>query len=247
MPIPGKAGRGHLRVTKEAIMADTYRDKTVVITGGSTGIGAAFARRFAQEGARVWLVARTASKLDALALTLAREHGATVRTQAEDLSKPGAARRVVEAVNEAGWSADVLVNNAGFASYGALETQAGGLLREEIDLNVTGLVELTHAFLPELLARQGGVIHVASTAAFQPVPYMAVYGATKAFVLSFSEALWAETRERGLKVLALCPGATDTPFFERVGAQEAAFGSRASPEQVVDLALTAFAKNRSAP
>ncbi len=226
-------------------MADSYRGKTVVITGGSTGIGAAFAKRFAKEGAQLLLVARTASTLEAVAQTLRQEHGVAVRTLAVDLSTPGAARRVFEAVREAGWTADVLINNAGFATYGALETQPLAQLREEIDLNVATLVELTHTFLPELLAQRGGVIHVASTAAFQPVPYMAVYGATKAFVLSFSEALWAETRGRGLKVLALCPGATETPFFDRVGAQEASVGKRVSPDEVVALALRAFQSNRS--
>jgi short-subunit dehydrogenase len=221
------------------------QDKTVVITGGSTGIGAAFARRFASEGARLVLVARTGSKLDALARELQAAHGVEVRTVSEDLSRLGAASRVLGAVHALGWTADVLVNNAGFATYGAFETQPLPQLREEIDLNVTGLVELTHAFWPDLLARRGGLVNVASTAAFQPVPFMAVYAATKAFVLSFSEALWAENRERGVRVLALCPGATDTPFFERVGAQEAALGKRATPASVVDAAMKAFASNRS--
>jgi short-subunit dehydrogenase len=226
-------------------MTNPHHGKTVVITGGSTGIGAAFARRFAREGARLVLVARTKSKLDALAAELAREHGVEVHTHSDDLSRPGAGLRVRDAVRALGWPVDVLVNNAGFATYGALETQPLSQLREEIDLNVAALVELTHAFLPELLARRGGVIHVASTAAFQPVPYMAVYGASKAFVLSFSEALWAENRERGLKVLALCPGATETPFFDRVGAAEASLGARATPESVVDEAMDAFASNRA--
>lgn len=221
------------------------RIKTVVITGGSTGIGAAFARRFAKEGARLVLVARSKSKLDAIAKELEAAHGIQVRTLREDLACRGAADRVLEAVRAQGWQTDVLVNNAGFATYGAFETQSLTQMREEIDLNVASLVELAHLFLPELIERRGGLINVASTAAFQPVPYMAVYAATKAFVLSFSEALWAENRERGLSVLALCPGATDTPFFERVGAEEAALGKRATPESVVEVAMTALASNRS--
>jgi uncharacterized protein len=214
---------------------EDVRGKTVVITGGSTGIGAAFARRYAKGGARLVLVARSKPKLDALATELHAAHGIEVRTVA----------RVLDQVRSLGWPTDVLVNNAGFATYGPFEQQPLALVREEIDLNVAGLVELTHVFLPELISRRGGVMHVASTAAFQPVPYMAVYGATKAFVLSFSEALWVENRDRGVKVLALCPGATDTPFFERVGAEEAALGKRATPESVVDAALKAFASNRS--
>ncbi|HEY6877975.1 MAG TPA: SDR family NAD(P)-dependent oxidoreductase, partial [Polyangiales bacterium] len=116
--------------------------------------------------------------------------------------------------------------------------------REEIDLNVGVLVELTHLFLPMLEQKRGGVINVASTAAFQPVPYMAVYGATKAFVLSFSEALWAEYRERGVRVLALCPGSTNTPFFDRIGRQ-AVVGELRRPDVLVDVALRAFDRNRS--
>lgn len=222
-----------------------YRGKTVVISGGSTGIGAAFAARFAREGVRLVLVARSQPKLELVAERLRREHGVEVHSHAEDLSLPGAGERVLKAVRTLGWQCDVLVNNAGFATYGAFETQPLATLREELALNVGGLVELTHAFLPDLITRRGGVIHVASTAAFQPVPFMAVYGATKAFVLSFSEALWAENRARGVKVLALCPGATDTPFFERVGAEEAALGSRATPESVVEVAMKSFASNRS--
>src|SRR6185369_10619179 len=107
-----------------------------------------------------------------------------------------------------------------FAAFGPFADVALATQREEIDLNVAALVELTHTFLPMLERRGGGVIHVASTAAFQPVPFMAVYGATKAFVLSFSEALWAEYRPRGVRVVALCPGATETPFFERAGVSE---------------------------
>ncbi|MBE0342277.1 SDR family NAD(P)-dependent oxidoreductase, partial [Paenibacillus sp. 28ISP30-2] len=108
------------------------------------------------------------------------------------------------------------------------------------------LVDITHAFMPDLLRnRDGGLINVSSTAAFQPDPYMAVYGATKAFVLSFSEALWAENRKRGLKVLALCPGSTETPFFDIVGASEASVGIRETPQTVVKNALRAFEKGRS--
>ncbi len=226
-------------------MVERYRGKTVVVTGGSTGIGAAFAERFAREGARLLLVARTGAALEALARSLEAKHGATVRTASVDLSTADGPNEVLEAVSALGWRADVLVNNAGFASYGRFDAQPRAQVLGQIALNVQGLVVLTHAFLPQLLERRGQVIHVASTAAFQPVPYLAVYGATKAFVLSFSEALWAENRDRGLDVLALCPGATETPFFERVGAEEASLGARASPESVVDAAMKALAARRS--
>ena len=216
-----------------------FADKTVVITGASTGIGAVFSRELGRRGSKLVLVARSRDKLAAVA----REVGGAV-VVVEDLATPGAARRVRDAVTAAGLEADVLVNNAGFAAFGPFTDVALTTQREEIDLNVAALVELTHTFLPMLERRRGGVIHVASTAAFQPVPFMAVYGATKAFVLSFSEALWAEYRTRGVRVVALCPGATDTPFFDRAGAA-AAFGPKARREDVVRLGLEAFQANRA--
>jgi short-subunit dehydrogenase len=216
-----------------------FAGKTVVITGASMGIGAAFARELAGRGAKLVLVARSKARLEQLAAELG---GAEV--VAEDLTREGAARRVFDAVTARGLDVDVLVNNAGFGTHGSfgelpLETQ-----REEIDLNIGALVELTHVFLPMIERRQGGIIQVASTAAFQPVPYMAVYAATKAFVLSFSEALWFEYRERGVRILALCPGATETPFFERAG-EGAALGKKAPAEDVVRVGLAAFQANRA--
>lgn len=221
-----------------------FADKTVVVTGGSTGIGAAFASELARRRARLVLVARGEERLRKLAASLTKAHGVQVEVLPEDLAKPGAAKRVYDAVHGKGLTVDVLINNAGFASHGPFETLSLETQREEIDLNVGALVELTHAFLPDIERRQGGVIHVASTAAFQGVPFMAVYAASKAFVLSFSEALWAEYRERGVRVLALCPGATDTPFFERAG-ENAALGKKASAEDVVRVGLEAFDANRS--
>ncbi|HEY6881260.1 MAG TPA: SDR family oxidoreductase [Polyangiales bacterium] len=216
-----------------------FRNKTVLITGASMGIGEAFARALAERGARLVLVARSERRLTELAAELG---GATVIVQ--DLAQRGAARRVFEVVEAHGLAIDVLINNAGFATRGTFGELSLELQREEIDLNVGALVELTHVFLPMLERRRGGVIHVASTAGFQPVPYMAVYGATKAFVLSFSEALWAEYHERGVRVLALCPGSTDTPFFDRVG-DGASVGTRRQPEDVVASALRAFDRNQS--
>lgn len=219
-----------------AMPAYDFSGKTVVLTGASMGIGAAFARALAPRGAQLVLVARSRDRLDALA----RELGpARARVVVEDLIAPGAAARVAAAVGEA----DVLINNAGFGAHGAFAAQPLESQRDQVELNVRAVVELSHAFLPGIERRRGGVIHVASTAAFQPVPYMAVYGATKAFVLSFSEALWAEYRGRGVRITAVCPGATETPFFERAG-QSAAVGKKASPEAVVEVALRAFDRNR---
>lgn len=221
-----------------------FSEKTVVVTGGSMGIGAVFAEELARRKARLVLVARSEDRLRALADALTRDHGVAVEVIAEDLTRPGAARRVFEAVRSRGLVADVLINNAGFATYGPFAQVSLESQREQIELNIGALVELTHLFLPDLERQQGGVIQVASTAAFQAVPFMAVYAATKAFVLSFSEALWGEYRERGVRVLALCPGATDTPFFVRAG-EAAAFGRKASPQDVVRVGLKAFDANRS--
>lgn len=217
-----------------------FAGKTVLITGGSMGIGAAFARELSGRGAALVLVARSRAKLDALAAEL----GPGTHVLVEDLALPGAALRVFDAVAEAGLAVDVLINNAGFGKFGPFTEVPLEVQRQEIDLNIGALVELTHLFLPMITERRGGVIQVASTAAFQPVPYMAVYAASKAFVLSFSEALWAEYRPRGVRVLALCPGATDTPFFERAG-EAAAFGKKARVEDVVRLGLAAFRANRA--
>lgn len=218
---------------------EDFTGKTALVTGASMGIGETFARELSRRGAKVVLVARGRERLEALAKELG---GATVI--AKDLSKKGAATEVLAEVRRAGLEIDLLVNNAGFAAYGPFAAVSGETQREQVDLNCGALVELTHAFLPEITRRKGGVIHVASTAAFQPVPFLAVYAATKAFVLSFSEALWAEYRPRGVRVLALCPGATDTPFFARAG-ESAALGKKATPEDVVRVGLEAYRKNRS--
>ena len=180
-------------------------------------------------------------------MDVTKTYGVRAHVVGADLSKPGAAGRVLEQTDAKGFAIDLLVNNAGFATYGLFDEISLERQREEIMLNCAGLVEMTHAFLPEIVRRgSGGVINVASTAAFQPLPYMAIYGATKAFVLSFSEALWEENRGRGVRVLALCPGATETAFFDVVGASEASVGgAREKPEVVVARALKAFESGRS--
>jgi short-subunit dehydrogenase len=216
-----------------------FNQKTVLLTGASMGIGAVFARELRQRGAKLVLVARSRERLEQLASELGSAH-----VVVQDLAEPGAAGKVFDTISAQGLTVDVLINNAGFGSFGPFAQQPLESQRDQVALNIGALVELTHAFLPMLERQAGGVIQVASTAAFQPVPYMAVYAASKAFVLSFSEALWGEYRARGVRVLALCPGATDTPFFARAG-EAAAVGKKARPEAVVRLALHAFDRNRS--
>lgn len=221
-----------------------YNGKTVVVTGGSLGIGAEFAKQLAARGANLVLIARDPQRLGELATELRAAHHVKVDTIAIDLGEPGASQQVFDRITALGLEVDLLINNAGFAKHGAFTQVPFETQRGQVMLNVTSLMELTYFFLPMLERRGGGVINVASTAAFQPVPYMAVYAATKAFVLSFSEALWGEYRDRGVKVLALCPGATDTPFFARAG-EAAALGAKASAADVVRVGLKAYDAGRA--
>ncbi len=217
--------------------------KTALITGASTGIGSVFARRFAAEGARLILVARSQDKLDALAGEL-RGQGTDVTVLAMDLSLPDSAKELQLATDALGLKVDILVNNAGFGTHGHVLHADADRYAEQIQLNCSTLVGTSTRYLPGMVERgAGAIINIASTAAFQPIPHMAVYGATKAFVLSFTQALWAETQGTGVKVLAVCPGATDTPFFEIAG-ESAAAGNMRTPEQVVDTAMSAIRGNK---
>jgi len=217
--------------------------KTALITGASTGIGSVFARRLAAAGARLILVARSLDKLDALAGEL-REHGTEVTVLAMDLSLPDSAKDLHLATDSLGLKVDILINNAGFGTHGRVLHAEADRYVEQIQLNCSTLVGTSTRYLPGMVERgSGAIINIASTAAFQPIPRMAVYGATKAFVLSFTQALWAETQGTGVKVLAVCPGATDTPFFDIAG-EAAAAGSMRTPEQVVDTAMSAIRGNK---
>lgn len=213
---------------------------TVLITGASSGIGEVFARRFAAGGRDLALVARDAQRLERIAQELRTRHGVAVAVLPLDLATPDAAARLAELTERAGLEIDVLVNNAGFASHGDVAESDPGRLEEQIRLNCATLAGTTARYLPGMRRRGGGaIVNIASTAAFQPVPHMAVYAATKAFVLSFTEALWAETRRDGVRVLAVCPGATDTAFFQVAG-EAAAVGRKRSARGVVDRTMRAL-------
>lgn len=214
------------------------QNKWTLITGASSGIGEAFAHEFAAKGSHLILVARSEAKLSTLAKKLQKEHGIQTQVIVSDLSQEGSPIKLYQQCVERGLIVDILINNAGFATYGLFEQLSGPRQHEEVMLNVLAVVDLTHLFLPEMLKRKSGVvINVASTAGFQPLPNMAVYGATKAFVFSFTQALWEENRKRGVQFLALCPGSTETEFFNVVGADEASVGKRDTPENVVQVAL----------
>jgi uncharacterized protein len=219
-----------------------YTGKTALVTGASSGIGRVFAHRLAGRGVgRLILVARGLDTLRQVEAEIRRTSPAEIAVIAADLSAPGADQELAARIQADVGQVDVLINNAGFATYGAVDRDLDvALAQQEIWLNCGTVVGLTAAFLAGMRSRGDGVVvNVASTAAFQPLPYMAVYGATKAFVLSFSEALWGENASTGVRILALCPGATQTAFFTRVGAEEASVGRRQSPEVVVDVALAA--------
>ena len=179
-----------------------------LITGASAGLGVDFARQLAAKGKRLVLVARRKDRLDELAAELGN-----ARAVEADLSLVGAADRLMADLAAHGEHVGLLVNNAGFGLTGRFAELDGKRQRQMIDLNCGALVELAHAVLPGMIERgSGGILNVASTAAFQPGPGMAVYFATKAFVLSFSEALHEEVKQKGVIVSALCPGPTSTEF-----------------------------------
>jgi uncharacterized protein len=194
--------------------AKARRVETVLVTGASSGIGEALSRRFAREGHALVLVARTAARLEALASELAAEYGATVWVQPTDLSQPGAARALARTLRRRRVEVNLLVNNAGILEQGEFAAMTAARHQALIDLNVTALTSMVAEFLPAMLERGSGrILNVASIAAFQPVPLLATYAATKAFVLSLSESLAEELKETGVTVTALCPGITATDML----------------------------------
>ena len=217
---------------------------TALITGSSGGIGEEFAVQLAQRGVNLVLVARRVDKLEELRKTLlGRYPDIAVDIIAADLATPGSGAQLATKVGDLGRRIDILVNNAGVGLHGKFVSEDPESNAAQIQLNCGTLVDLTARFLPSMTAAgHGVVINLASTAAFQPTPGMAVYGATKAFVLSFTEALWQECKGTRVRVLALCPGATETEFFARTG-EEFLTEGRQTSKQVVDTALAALDKS----
>lgn len=190
------------------------RPLNVLVTGASSGIGEALARACAREGCTLVLVARRQEPLDALAVELRARHGVRVDVLPADLALPGAAEALAAALRRKRRPIDVLVNNAGTLEVGAFAEAPAGRHQQLIDLNISGLTALLDAFVPTMVRRgHGRVLNVASIAAFQPVPGLAVYAATKAYVLSLSESLAEELRGTGVTVTALCPGITATAML----------------------------------
>jgi uncharacterized protein len=213
----------------------TTRRRTALVTGAGTGIGAAIAHRLAAEGNNLVVVARDSARLESAAQRLRAEHGIDVLAVPLDLSQQDSPAQVAKRLNDAGVEVDILVNNAATALVGAVAEADPGRIRALVDLNAAALAEMTAIFLPAMLARgEGAIVNIASTAAYAPAPYNAAYGASKAFVLSFTRALWQETKDTGVRVVAVSPGAVETPM-NRSGVR----GTR-QPEQVADTVIAAL-------
>ncbi|MEU6230724.1 SDR family oxidoreductase [Streptomyces sp. NPDC047042] len=222
-----------------------YRTQTTLITGASSGLGAEFARQFAERGSNLVLVARRADRLQVLADELSAKHKVTATVVPFDLGAPAAGQALAEEVARRGITVTSLVNNAGFGTHAPFRQEDPERVQQEIGLNVAGLVDVTRAFIGRLT---GVLVNVASSLGYQPWPNAAVYGATKAFVLNFTEALWQESRGTGLRVLALSPGPTRTEFFDTAGSDNMARGVRLqTPRQVVATALRTLDRRNPPP
>jgi short-subunit dehydrogenase len=216
---------------------------TVLITGASSGIGAELARLYGRDQANLVLVARNRQRLDALAAELTAAFGCTAAVFPADLAQPGAAENLYAAVRQAGLTVDILINNAGAGSCGPVIASDPADSRQTIELNVTSLTILARLFAADMAARhQGKILNVASTGAYQPGPYIAVYYAAKAYVRSFSLALANELKEHGVHVATLCPGATATEFSRNAGKADLRQAMAAS--QVAEIAYRGLARNR---
>ena len=223
---------------------------TALITGASVGIGETFARELAARNTDLVLVARSQDKLDKLATQLSSKHQVKTLVIVQDLTEPNAGKIVFDRVQAEGLTIDLLINNAGFGDYGAFSDRPLDKMLAMVQLNIKAVVELTGLFLPLMQARRdGAIVNLSSIAGFQPIPYMSVYAASKAFVLSFSEALWAENKDLGVKVMAVCPGPTESKFYDRAEFPESASVlnsmTMASSQKVVRDSLKALDKQQS--
>ena len=223
-----------------------YAKRLALVTGASSGIGSAFAKELARRGMDLILTARSKEALEATAKSLKASYDVDVTVIPADLSDKKSLEKLLASIEAQKLHVDLLINNAGFGSIGPFAASESTLQRGQIDLNIGALVELSRAFLPAMIdCRSGGIINVASTAAFQPVPYMSVYSATKAFVVSFSEALAVECQDDNVAVVALCPGPTNTSFFKRATPNDLLFKNLRSPEQVVAAGLAGLERGQT--
>ncbi len=214
-----------------AILRKAWQGKWAVVTGASAGIGEAIAVELAEAGVNLVLTARRRERLDLLAERLRSEYSVQAQVIVADLTLPQAPQQIFDATEGAGLQVDVLINNAGFGEYGEFLRSNLEMQLDMVQVNCTAVVHLTRLFLPAMAARrQGAVMIVASTASYQPVPYLATYGATKAFDRMLAEALAEEMKRHGVRVSALCPGPTESEFTQVAGVRP---GDRRKPQSAV--------------
>jgi short-subunit dehydrogenase len=223
-----------------------WSGKWALVTGASAGIGWALAEQLAAGGANLILTARRRERLEELASTLREKHGIKTEVFAADLASPGAPDQIRTFTQAKNLEIELLVNNAGFGSYGALHDSNLARQLEMIQVNCAAVVHLTRLYLPEMVARRhGDILIVASVAGFQAVPYISTYAATKAFDLLFAEGIAEEVRRHGVHVCALCPGSTTTEFREVAGQPEHTFRGAETAEKVARVGLRALAQGKS--
>jgi uncharacterized protein len=225
-------------------MIASFKGMTALVTGASSGIGKALARELAAQGAHLVLVSRNAERLEQEAEDLKIRFGVKVHVFPEDLTHFEERLELFAWIQKSGITVDILVNNAGLAHYGPFEETSFEDTSAMLDLNIHALTHLTRLFLPGMLERgTGGVLNVASTAGFQPIPYLSIYAASKAFVLNFSEAVWAECKGRGVRIFCLCPGNTLTRFHQAAGIDKKRMFFSASASDVARFALKKFLRS----
>lgn len=223
-----------------------WQGKWALITGASAGIGVAMARELAAGGTNLVLTARRRDRLTGLASELSAKHDIRTLVCVADLAQPLGPQQVFAFTEEKKIEIDLLVNNAGFGAYGEFHKADVYRLLEMTQVNVSAVVHMTHLYLPGMIARKSGdILIVASTAAFQPVPYITTYAATKVFDLHFAEGLAEEVRQYGVRVCALCPGSTETEFFQVAGQRNHTRRAPESAEKVAHVGLAALAAGKT--
>jgi short-subunit dehydrogenase len=224
---------------------EMWRGKWALVTGASSGIGWALAQQLASHGANLILTARRADRLARLASEVAERHQVQAEIYKADLTDAQAPTEIFQFVQQKGLALEILINNAGFGAYGEFHTIPPQRLLEMVQVNVAAPVHLTRLFLPQMIERRSGyVLIVASTAAFQPVPYISTYAATKGFDLLFAEGIAEEARRYGVHVCALCPGSTVSEFHEVAGQPLHMAGPQESNEKVARVGLQALADGK---
>jgi uncharacterized protein len=225
---------------------DRWRGKWGLVTGASAGIGVALARELAAGGANLVLTARRRDRLTALAAELVAAHKIRAEVCIADLAQPGGPGEVFAFTEGMHIGVDLLINNAGFGKYGEFHKVPVERLLDMVQVNVRAVVHLTHLYLPGMVARRrGDILILASTAAFQAVPYITTYAATKAFDLLFAEGLAEETRPYGIRVCALCPGSTESEFLQVAGQPHHTRRPEETAEKVARVGLAALAAGKS--